>query len=42
MITFASYGSFWFGFALLNQPEAGIAQALGGPTSPLLTDAVGK
>ena len=42
MITFASYGSFWFGFAFLNAPEAGLAQALGGPSSPLLTDAIGK
>ncbi|PWN34565.1 uncharacterized protein FA14DRAFT_109039, partial [Meira miltonrushii] len=41
MVTFASYGSFWFGFALLNSPQAGIAQALGGANSPMLTDAVG-
>lgn len=41
MVTFASYGSFWFGFGFLNSPEAGIAQALGGANSPMLTDAVG-
>lgn len=41
MVTFAGFGSFWMIFGTLNEPNMGLAAALGGATSPAFLDSVG-